>query len=133
METSNIPRFFWIALSFCMVVATLGVLGIAWQSASVSIEIANAKITMSSALSDVKEIKTGLEKENQKLLEEKESLESLLAELKQSVNNPQQTPEKILEEFLTDAPVKTDIFQRENRLKDLGTKIDAVEKTIRKE
>jgi septal ring factor EnvC (AmiA/AmiB activator) len=132
METSNIPRFFWIALSFCMVVATLGLLGIAWQSTSVSFEIADAKITMSSALADVKEIKSDLEIENKRLIEEKESLENLLSELKETTENSPDNPEKILESFFTGKTSSTPTTEIEKRLHDVTSKIDAIEKTIRK-
>ena len=69
MDMANIPRSFWHALSFCMVAATLGLLYIAQSSSSVSIEIANAKIELSSAISQVKDIKSDLEAENIRLAE----------------------------------------------------------------
>jgi len=68
MNPGNLPKTFWYALSFCMVAATLGLLVIAYRASTVSIEIADAKINLSSALSDVKEVKTNLEIENEKLL-----------------------------------------------------------------
>lgn len=127
MDTSTIPRFFWISLSFCMIVATLGILAIASQSASVSIEIADAKITMSSALADVKEIKSNLEFENQKLLKEKEALENLLEEL----NQTQDDPKNILQAHLKDFTIKSSFPEREDRFRDLDVKIQSMEKTIR--
>lgn len=129
METSNIPRFFWISLSFCMVIATLGILGIALRSATVSIEIADAKITMSSVLADVKEIKSNLEFENQSLLKEKEALENLLSELKQPQNNPQ----KILQTFLSDFTVEYKSFERTNRLQNLNNKINSMDKLLQRQ
>jgi hypothetical protein len=129
MEASNIPRFFWISLSFCMVVATLGILGIALQSATVSIEIADAKITMSSALADVKEIKTDLELENMKLQKEKEALEILLTDLKQATDNPK----KILHAFLMNHSFGDNSDKRADRLRDLDVKINTVDKIIRKD
>lgn len=69
MDMANIPRSFWHALSFCMVAATLGLLYIAQSSSSVSIEIANAKIELSSAISQVKDIKSDLQAENIRLAE----------------------------------------------------------------
>lgn len=69
MDMTNIPRSFWHALSFCMVAATLGLLYIAQSSSSVSIEIANAKIELSSAISQVKDIKSDLQAENIRLAE----------------------------------------------------------------
>jgi len=127
MEASNIPRFFWISLSFCMVVATLGLLGIAFQSATVSIEIADAKITMSSVLADVKEIRSGLELENMILLKEKEALENLLTELRRTGDDPK----KILQTYLMDITLKGYFQERTDRLKDLDVKIKSMEKIIR--
>ena len=129
METSNIPRFFWISLSFCMVVATLGILGIAFQSATVSIEFADAKITMSSALADVKEIKTDLELENMKLQNEKKALEKLLTDLKQATDNP----ENILQTFFMNHSFGDNFDKRADRLRDLNVKINTVDKIIRKD
>lgn len=68
MSIDNLPRVFWYALSFCMVTATLGLLLIAYRASTVTIEIADAKINLSSALSAVKEVKSNLQAENEKLL-----------------------------------------------------------------
>jgi len=68
MDISYIPKSFWHALSFCMIIATLGFLYIAYVSGSVSIEIANAKIELSSAISQVKDIKGDLVEENERLV-----------------------------------------------------------------
>ncbi|MDO8933448.1 MAG: hypothetical protein Q7U97_13725 [Rhodocyclaceae bacterium] len=78
MDTSNIPKSFWHALSFCMVTATLGIIFIAYRSSSVSIEIANAKISLSSALGTVKDIKSDLEKENERLKNANNELQAKL-------------------------------------------------------
>ena len=78
MDISNIPKSFWHALSFCMIVATLGITFIAYRSSSVSLEIANAKITLSSALSTVKDIKSNLEEENQRLKRTNDELQTAL-------------------------------------------------------
>lgn len=88
MDTNNIPRTFWYALSLCMMAATFGLLFIAYRSTSVSIEIANTKIELSSALSETKEIKTELQQEN-------ERLKAASAELRQKVDE--------LEKLLADA------------------------------
>ncbi len=69
MEISHIPKSFWHAMSFCMVAATLGLLYIAYFSSSVSIEIANAKIELSSAIYQAKNIKNDLADENDRLVE----------------------------------------------------------------
>ncbi len=67
MEVTHIPKSFWHTLSICMLIATIGVVYIAYRSSSVSIEIANAKINLSSAIATTKEIKSDLEKENERL------------------------------------------------------------------
>lgn len=61
-----------------MLVATFGIILIAYRSSSVSIEIANAKINLSSALSTVKDIKGELEKENERLKRANYELQSKL-------------------------------------------------------
>lgn len=68
MDISNIPRTFWHSLSFCMVVSTVGLLVIAYKASSVSIKIANAKIELSSAVSQTKEIKADLEAESARMI-----------------------------------------------------------------
>jgi hypothetical protein len=67
MKTLQIPKSFWHALSFCMVVATVGLVYIAYRLSSVSIEIADAKINLSAAPTTVKDIKSDLEAENVRL------------------------------------------------------------------
>jgi len=74
MDISTIPRTFWHALSLSVLVATGGLVFIAYQSSSVSIEIANAKIQLSSAISETKGIKSDLEIENERLRQAAEEL-----------------------------------------------------------
>jgi hypothetical protein len=76
MELSQVPKTFWHALSFCMVVATLGFVFIAYRASSVSIEIANAKINLSSALATVKDIQNDLATENERLKKANEDLQA---------------------------------------------------------
>lgn len=51
---------------------------IAYRSSTVSIEIANAKISLSSAIGTVKDIKIDLEKENERLKNANDELQSKL-------------------------------------------------------
>ena len=81
MDMSNVPKSFWHSLSFCMVVATLGLLFIAYKSSSVSIEIADAKINLSSALVTAKEIKSDLEAENERLKKANEQFQARISEI----------------------------------------------------
>lgn len=87
MEVSQIPKSFWHAASFCMVVATLGLLYIAYSSSSVSIEIANAKIELSSALSQAKDIKHELANENSRLVEANRLLREKIAKLEKAARS----------------------------------------------
>lgn len=86
MDTSTVPKTFWHALSFCMVVATLGLISIAYRASSVSIEIADAKINLSSALTTVKDIKGELERENERLKKANEELQAKVASLDKAKN-----------------------------------------------
>ncbi len=132
METSNIPRFFWISLSFCMVVATLGLLGIAWQSTSISIEVANTRINLSTALSDMRDIKSELELENEKLLNEKESLRDLLHDLENTSKTSNNKPEEILQSyFMTHQSSSNGNEYRQKRLETLDKQIKTLEKTLK--
>ena len=81
MDIAHIPRSFWHSLSFCMVVATVGILYVAYTSSTVSIEIANAKIELSSAISKAKDIKSDLKIENTRLIDANENLKEKLKAL----------------------------------------------------
>lgn len=87
MDISHIPRSFWHAISFCIVVATLGLLYLAYISNSVSIEIANAKIELSSAISQVKEVKSDLAEENERLVNANNTLKTKLKKLEEKAAN----------------------------------------------
>ena len=88
MDTSNIPRIFWYSLSFCMVVTTVVLLTIAFKSSAISIEIASAKIELSSAIAQTKEIKNDLKLENERLISANKSLEQKLRLLEVAALNP---------------------------------------------
>lgn len=131
MDTSNIPRTFWLSLSFCMVVATLGLLFIAYRASTVTIEIANAKIELSSALSQAKEIKNDLEIEDNRIASEKnqflkEKIDSLEKSEKVSKDS---VPDKQIMMKAVRAP-KTQIYQR--RFEELDAKIRAAQEAIKK-
>ena len=48
--SNNIPAVFWYSASLCLLVATTGLTYTAYLSSSISIEIANTKITLLSAI-----------------------------------------------------------------------------------
>lgn len=68
----GIPRVFWYSLSFSIFVATCGLVYIAYRSAEVTIEIANTKINLSGAASE-------LERANREVRQQVTQLEADLA------------------------------------------------------
>jgi len=109
MDIKNIPTSFWHAVSFCMIVATLGLLFIAYASSSVSIEIANAKIELSSAISQTKDIKNDLANENQRLVEANERLAEKVALLEEKTQSSSGiTAEELnIAEIIVERPIST--------------------------
>lgn len=98
MDISSIPKTFWHALSLSVLLATGGLVYIAYQSSTVSIEIANAKIQLSSAITETKEIKSDLEVENERLRQAAEELKTkirLLENLVSSGSPPSVTTETL--------------------------------------
>lgn len=140
MDTSHIPKTFWHSLSFCIVVGTLGIIFIAYRASSVSIEIANAKIVLSSTLSETKEIKSELEVENKRLISANRRLEEKIESLEKSGKIPKGSIS--IEELKTDiwkpflgVPVPQAAMRTEtvgNRLDALDAKIRSAEEAIKK-
>lgn len=54
MDISNIPKFFWYAVSLSILIATSGLTYVAYRSTSVSIEIEGAKIILTSVINEAK-------------------------------------------------------------------------------
>lgn len=125
MDTSHIPKTFWHSLSFCMVVGTLGLLIIAYKASSVSFEIANAKIVLSSTISQAKEIKSELDAENKRLLALNQRLEEQISVLEKSGKIPKES--RSLGELMRDI---TSPYAVHN-LKSLESKIDKFETNIK--
>ncbi len=98
MDISAIPRSFWHALSLSLLIATCGLVYIAYRSSTVSIEIANAKIQLSSAIDETKDIKSDLEKENEALLRATTELKNKIAVLEQ-LEASTTVPQSILDEI----------------------------------
>jgi len=92
MDISTIPKTFWHALSLSVLVATGGLVFIAYQSSTVSIEIANAKIQLSSAISETKGIKSDLEMENERLRQAADELKSRIQSLEQLAASDSSSP-----------------------------------------
>ncbi len=99
LSKANIPAFFWYAIGVALLSATLGVLAIAYRSSSVSIEIADAKISLSGAISETEDLARKLEKENAELRHAREEVEKKVKELQAIVDArgpaPKLTPEEL--------------------------------------
>ena len=87
MDTNNIPRSFWHACSFAIICTTVGLVFIAWKSSNVSIEIANMKIQLSSALSSVKQVRAELEGEAKTISYQTRELQIQKTLLDQGITN----------------------------------------------
>ncbi len=125
MDTSNIPSTFWHALSFCMIVATIGFVYIAYRSTSVSIEIADTKITLNSALSTVVDMKSQLERENELLKEANASPRPKAAEPGAAKNLNPEGAFKGTEQQYAYKPIAPEKFR------ELDSKIKQVEKALK--
>jgi hypothetical protein len=112
-----------------MIVATLGLLGIAWQSTSVSIEITNAKINLSRAISEVRQIKDELEMEQDRLIEEKEALNNLLSNLEKTSATSSET-EELLKSYLSNKKTPWPAVLEKQRFKQLDHQLINLEKTL---
>lgn len=134
MDTSNIPKTFWHSLSFCMVAGTVGLLVIAYKASSVSIEIANAKIELLSAVSQTKEIKASLEAESKRLA-------SSARTLPQRIDNTQERSAKSSSsaisikpqiDGLQQTPLAVGDFKYQSEFEALDAKIKSAEEAIKK-
>ncbi|RKY49954.1 MAG: hypothetical protein DRP86_04375 [Candidatus Neomarinimicrobiota bacterium] len=112
-----------------MIVATFGLLTIAWQSTSISIEVANAKINMSKAISEVRQIKDELEREQEILTEEKESLKDLLKNLEKAPDTSS-NPEELLMSYLSNKKTNWSTVQQKQRFNQLEHRLQSLEKTL---
>lgn len=83
MDISNIPKPFWYSVSFCIVFLTISFVVIAWKSTSLTIEIANAKVSLSQAATRTEIANKQLRNVAEELYEERAQLESLREEILQ--------------------------------------------------
>jgi Skp family chaperone for outer membrane proteins len=133
MDTSHIPNTFWHSLSFCMVVSTVGLLVIAYKASSVSIEIANAKIQLSSAVSQTKEIKNDLEAESKRLVSANQLLQEKVGALEKSAKNPNSPiPIEELTKELRQPAFSGGEFKYKSGFETLDAKIRSAEDALRK-
>ncbi len=137
MDITHIPKLFWNSLSFCMLTATIGILYIAYTSSSVSIEIADAKINLSSAVSTTKEIRSKLEKENERLqkinAELSEELRRTSVEVAKIMQNPDVEIETILNSWtLSNANIKLETASIDSKsFEKLNMQIQKVENAVK--
>lgn len=88
MDVSGIPKIFWYSVSISIVFATFGLTIIAYHSANVSIEIANTKINLSSAITETEQIARELRQENERLKIINENLQEKMRELTGQSSSP---------------------------------------------
>ena len=91
MELQNIPKTFWHSLSLAILVVSSGLTYIAYRSSNVSIELANAKINLSSEVaSSTIALSAALEEAKRSKVEAEKKYEVLLKQhalLKKQVKN----------------------------------------------
>lgn len=93
MDISNIPKFFWYSVSISILIATLGLTTIAYRSANVSLEIANTKINLVSAITDTEQLLSTVRKENERLKITNDDLQEKMKKLQKLTGQPS-SPEK---------------------------------------
>lgn len=97
MDIQHIPKTFWHALSIAVLVVSAGLTYIAYRSSTVTIELANAKINLSSevasstialrsALGEAKDAKADAEKKYDALLMQHERLQERLEQFKSTAD-----------------------------------------------
>jgi|GEM_PF-1660243 len=87
MDISSIPRSFWHAVSASLLIVTVGLTVATYKSRSLSIEIANARITVSNAAGETDQIRQELEQKSRELEEKARELNELNAALEQKVED----------------------------------------------
>ena len=111
MDIQQIPKTFWHAVSLAVIVVSCGLTFIAYQASSVSIEIANAKITLSSevatsqvalksALDQARQAKLDVEQTYAELQSQYQQLQKIIAQAERN-NNSERTSvnREVLEEL----------------------------------
>jgi malate synthase len=99
MQTSQIPKTFWHTVSVSLLAATVVLLYIALRSTSISIEIANAKINLNTAISETEQLNQELREQNEALLAAKEELQRKYEELMSSFGPRETISRTQLEQF----------------------------------
>lgn len=87
MPNTDIPRSFWHAVSLCLLTTTVVLLYVAVKSSTVSIEIANAKISLNGAISETEELNQELQEQNEELIKAQEELREKYEQLVAATRN----------------------------------------------
>lgn len=117
-----------------MIIATLGLLYIAHLSSTVSIQIANAKIELSSAINKTKELKGDLESENERLRTANSQLEKKLSVLDSTLGDnahAKAAVEDLRKTMLGGLNSKV-TFRESNWFRSIDKKLQSAEKAILK-
>ncbi len=115
MELQYIPRTFWHSLSLSVLIVSTGLTLIAYKSSTVSIELANAKINLSSevststqalgeALVEAKSAKLDAESKYLLLLGQADSLKAQLKKFGEQSGEAGADPTRIYDQFIADCP-----------------------------
>lgn len=119
MELQHIPKTFWHSLSIAVLVVSSGLTYIAYRSSTVSIELANAKINLSSevasstialntALDEAKRTKIEVENKYQVLVKQYAALKKQVENIEKQAKTDTQL-QLSLEEFKADCPGCADV------------------------
>jgi len=134
----NIPKFFWYSVSFAILIVSIGLTYIAYRSSTVTIELANTKINLSSevasstialngAIEEAKKIKQEAEDKYSQLLDEYERLKAQLTNIKEQSKKASSSINKDLIEKLTIKSPEPQISQFEK----FDSNISIAEKSLK--
>jgi anaerobic ribonucleoside-triphosphate reductase len=89
MNIEAIPKIFWYAVSFAIIVISVGLIAIAYRSSNVTIEIANTKIKLSSQIEETIKLNEQIMHATEKYKQNKISTPSV--DIANILNNKQKT------------------------------------------
>ena len=133
MDISNIPKTFWHALSLSVVLLTGGFLVLAYQSASVSIEMANTKITLYQAAEEAKAISNEIEREYEQLEELQNQVQNIMSSLRKNRSLQMESDEtRVLQrELELQGQMLAEPRTRRN-IEELNSRIQSVQESLQK-
>jgi len=113
MDLNAIPKTFWHSISLAILVATLGLVWVAYRSGEVSIDfasktvqISNAKADLAGALAKVETVAHTLEAENEALRTENEQLRSDKDTLLAQVSKLEEKAQELVKRSSTARPIE---------------------------